>query len=131
MSQENVKVVRTIVEAAERGDWEAALSAYDDGVVLDQSRMPGGGVYHGHAGVREFYRRWIAAWDSFRIEVERVIDAGEVVVDVNTVSGIGTESGAAVTMRTANVWHVEGGKVVRHVGYPDASMALEAAGLSE
>jgi ketosteroid isomerase-like protein len=47
------------------------------------------------------------------------------------ITGTGKASGAAVTMRSADVYTLAGGKVVRHVGYPDVSLALEAAGLSE
>jgi len=60
-----------------------------------------------------------------------VVDAGDHVVDINEVIGTGRGSGVPVRMRTGNVWTVERGKVVRHVGYPVASEALEAAGLSE
>jgi ketosteroid isomerase-like protein len=131
MSEENVEIVRRIIQAARRGDWESAMSGYDQAVVLDQSRMPDGGVYHGHDGVREFYGRWFGAWQDFRIEPERLVDVGDQVVDINVVSGRGRGSGAAVKMRTANVWTIAGGKVVRQVGYIVASEALEAAGLRE
>jgi ketosteroid isomerase-like protein len=131
MSRENVEVVLRIVEAAQRGDWAAAMAEYDEAVVLDQSRMPGGGIYHGHEGVRDFYVRWVGTWHDFRIKLERVVDAGDRVVDINEISGTGKGSGAPVRMRTGNVWTVEHGKVVRHVGYPVASEALEAAGLEE
>jgi ketosteroid isomerase-like protein len=131
MSEQNVEVVRRIVEAAQRGDWDAAMAEYDEAVVLDQSRMPGGGIYYGHEGVRDFYVGWVGTWDDFRIKLERVVDAGDRVVDINEVIGTGRGSGAPVRMRTGNVWTVEHGKVVRHVGYPDASEALEAAGLRE
>ena len=102
MSQENVEIVRRIIDATRRGDWGAALRDYDQGVILDQSRMPGGGVYRGHEGLREFYGRWFGAWEHFRIK-----------------------------MRSANVWTITRGKVVRQVAFPVASDALEAAGLSE
>jgi ketosteroid isomerase-like protein len=93
--------------------------------------MPDGGVYHGHRGVREFYSRWVRSWEDFQIAPERLIGAGEQVVDINEVSGRGRGSGVQVKMRTANIWTIERGKVVRHVGYPNASEALEAVGLSE
>jgi ketosteroid isomerase-like protein len=131
MSEKNVEIVRRIIAAAQRGDWEAALSGYDEGVVLDQSRMPDGGVYHGHEGVREFYGRWFGAWTDFRLESERILDSGDNVVDINESRGTGRSSGVAVKMRSANVWTIKRGKVVRQVGYPAASEALEAAGLSE
>jgi ketosteroid isomerase-like protein len=131
MSEENVEVVRRIIEAFQRGDWDAVMAGYDEAVVLDQSRMPGGGIYHGHKGVRDFYVGWIGAWDDLRFELEQVLDADDLVVDINEVTGKGRSSGVPVRMRTGNLWTVEHGKVVRHVGYPVASEALEAAGLSE
>jgi ketosteroid isomerase-like protein len=131
MSEENGEVVRRVVDAAERGDWDAALAQYAQAAVLYMSRMPDGGIYHGHEGVREFYIGWLGTWNDFRVESERLVDAGDRIVDVNEVIAIGRGSGAPVRMRTGNVWTVENGKVVRHVGYPDASEALEAVGLSE
>jgi ketosteroid isomerase-like protein len=131
MSQENVELVRRMIEAAQRGDWQAALSGYDPGVVLDQTRMPDGGIYHGHDGVREFYRRWFGSWDEFHIEHKRLVDAGDQVVDVNEVSGRGKGSGVPVRMRTANVLTIQRGAVIRHVGYLDVREALEAAGLRQ
>jgi ketosteroid isomerase-like protein len=118
-------------EATQRGDWDAAIEDYDQDVILDQSRMPGGGVYRGHEGLREFYGRWFGAWEDLRIEPERVIDAGNHVVDINETTGRGRSSGVVVKMRSANVWTIARGKVVRQVGFPVASDALEAAGLSE
>jgi ketosteroid isomerase-like protein len=131
MSQENVQVVRRIVDAARRQDWATALSGYDEAVELDQSRMPGGGIYHGHDGMRKFYRRWIGSWDDFRADPIEFIDAGLAIIVIMEIGGTGKGSGAAVTMRTADVYTLAGGKVVRHVGYPDASQALQAAGLEE
>jgi ketosteroid isomerase-like protein len=131
MSQENVEIVRRVIEAAQRGDWDAAIAEYDEAVVLDQSRMPGGGIYYGREGVRDFYVSWVGAWDDFRIKLERVEGVGNRVVDINEVSGTGKGSGAPVKMRTGNVWTLNHGRVVRHVGYPDAAEALEAAGLRE
>lgn len=131
MSQENVEVVRHIIESARRGDFEAALSGYDDAVVLDQSRMPDGGVFRGRDGVLAFYTRWFGAWTDLRIEPERYIDAGDAVVVVLQILGKGRDTGADVAMRAADVMTVEGGRVVRQVGYPDAGEALEILGLPD
>jgi ketosteroid isomerase-like protein len=133
MSEENVETVRRIVEAFCAGEWTTTLDTYyDDAVELDQSRMPDGGVYHGRDGMREFYRRWIGSWDHFEAQPLEFIDAGDAgVIALMQIRGIGKGSGAAVTMRSADVYTVARGKVVRHVGYPDASQALEAAGLRE
>jgi SnoaL-like domain len=96
---------------------------------LDQTRMPDGGVYHGHRGVREFYSRWVRSWD-FQIAPERLIDAGEQVVDINEVSGRGRGSDVQVKMRTANIWTIERGKVAAR-WLPERLGSLEAVGLAE
>jgi ketosteroid isomerase-like protein len=131
MSQENVQAVKRIVEAFMRQDWATALNGYDDAVELDQRRMPDGGIYHGHRGMREFYARWIGSWDHFDANPVEFMDAGDGIVVIMEISGTGKASGAAVTMRSADLYRLAGGKVVRQVGYPNASRALEAAGLSE
>jgi ketosteroid isomerase-like protein len=131
MSQENVEVVRQMVEAARRGDWETAMSFYEETVELDQSRMPDGGIYNGLEGVRRFFGRWFASWDEFEIEPQQLIDAGDQVVSIDVIRGTGKGSGVEVTMRSANIYTLQNGRVVRHAGYPDASDALEAVGLSE
>jgi ketosteroid isomerase-like protein len=131
MSQENVEVVKGVVEAAMRRDWDAAMAAYDEGVVLDQTRLPDGGVYHGHEGVRAFFGQWFGAWNDLEIEPERMIDRGDQVIVILRFRGTGKGSGANVAMRAADIWTVKRGKVVRLVGYPAASEALEAAGLQK
>ncbi len=131
MSQEKLEVVRRIVGAFCAGDWRTALNGYDEAVELDQSRMPDGGIYHGHQGMREFYARWVGSWDHFDAHPVEFIDAGDATIVVMQISGTGKGSGASVTMRSADLYTVANGKVVRHVGYPNASQALEAAGLSE
>jgi ketosteroid isomerase-like protein len=81
--------------------------------------------------MHEFYRRWLGTRDHFDDHPVEFIDTGDAVLVIMEISGAGKGSGASVTMRTADVYTVAAGKVVRHVGYPDASEALEAAGLEE
>lgn len=131
MSDENVEVVRGMLEAFRGQDWAAALDTYHEDAELDQSRMPGGGVYHGHDDIRAFYARWLGSWEKFEANPVELIDAGDEVIVIMKINGIGRTSGAAVTMQAADVYTVAGGRIARHVAYPDASDALEAAGLSE
>jgi ketosteroid isomerase-like protein len=60
-----------------------------------------------------------------------MIDRGDQVVVILRLAGMGKGSGSKVAMRAADIWTVKDGKVVRLVGYPVASEALEAAGLRE
>jgi ketosteroid isomerase-like protein len=132
MSQENLEVVQALVAASQRGDWEAAIDNYDPRVELDMARMPDGEIHSGRDAVWDFYRRWFGTWERLTITPEQFIDAGEsVVVVVVRIAGVGRRSGVETSMRAADVMTLRGGKVIRQVGYPDASEALEALGLPE
>lgn len=136
MSRENVETVRRIYEAAARRDAEAVLTLYDPEVELDGTRLrvvgPGGGVYHGHEGVRRFFRQWHEAWERIEYDYEELIDAGdEQVIAVVTRRGRGRASGAEVELHVALLWTLREGKVVRVVWFPARADALEAAGISE
>jgi len=142
MSEENVEIVRRIFDAAANRDSETVLALYDPAVELDVSRAPcrdivGSRFYHGHEGLRSYFREWYGAWDTITWEVHEVIDAGEQVVLVETERGRGKASGAAVEMHMTGIWTIRSGKVVR-VEWLEASDpsearddALKAAGLSE
>ena len=131
MSRENVEVVKGIVEAVRRGDWDAALSAYDPAVELDHTRMPDGGMYHGPEGVRKFYGNWFSSWDEFEAKPERFIEVDDRVALLVEIRGRGRGSGIEVEMHAADIWTLRDGKVVRHVGYPDAAEALEELGMAD
>jgi ketosteroid isomerase-like protein len=137
VSEENVEVIRRIYEASARRDSSAVLDNYHPEVVVDMSRAPcrhmvGGGVYHGHEGLRAFYRRWTEAWEVVDSVLEDLIDTGDRVITFETMRGRGRASGAAVELHECGIWTVSGGKVVR-VDWLDAANKddLRAAGLSD
>ena len=73
--------------------------------------------------------RWLAAWDSYTVGVEEFIEAGDqIVVVVNLERGRGKGSGADVEYRSANVFDVRDGKVVRRRPFADRREALDAVG---
>jgi ketosteroid isomerase-like protein len=75
----NVAVVLRGIELWNAGDWEAALEDLEPDVEWHTSGdIPGfDPVYHGHDGVRRFWRAWTETWESIRIDVEEVIDRGD------------------------------------------------------
>jgi ketosteroid isomerase-like protein len=131
VSQENVELIAAAIQAMQRGEREATLGLYDPAAELDMSRMPGGRVYHGPDGVREFFSDWFGAWRDLRFDNERLIDAGDRVVLVTRMTGRGRATGAEVSIRGADVLTFRDRKIVSHVGYPDADEALKAVGLEE
>ena len=135
MSEENVEIVRRVYEAAARRDPATVLALYDPEVELDPSRLQAVGlfdrVYHGHDGLRSFFREWHEAWEGIEYDYDELIDAGERVISVVTRHGRGRASGAEVEWPLALVWTIRKGKVIRVVWFPTRADALEAAGLRE
>ena len=139
MSQENVEVVRSLAEGFQRRQHERAFEFYDSEIEWDASRMGGlvppdaAGVYHGHDGVRAYWRNWLSAWSDLHFEIQDVVDAGdEVVLLIRDQRHWGRHSGIETEIPPyAMVFTMDGGKVVRVRAYPDQESALKAAGLSE
>jgi ketosteroid isomerase-like protein len=132
MSQEDVAIVESAMQAIRRGDWGTAIAIYDPAAVLDASRIPGGSSHEvGRDGIWAFYSGWFGAWRELDFDYEAVLDAGDRVVAVTRLTARGRDTGATVSIRGADVFTLRAGKVVLHVAYPDAGEALKAAGLEE
>jgi uncharacterized protein len=137
MSQENVEIVRRILEAFDvglkTGDWEAA---WETGAVAEDVEWIAfveleRRSYRGRAGFAEFMSVWTEDFADYSVQAERLIDAGDSVVALLTQSATGKVSGAPVVQEYALIYDLADGQVVRIRGYVDRAEALEAAGLSE
>jgi ketosteroid isomerase-like protein len=87
--------------------------------------------YGGLDGLRTLWLDWLEPWESYRTEIEEMIDAGDHVVVFVRDYGRRRGMTAEVPVVGAAVWTVRGGKVARIGFYPDRMAALEAAGLPE
>jgi len=130
----NVELLRAMLERVGRHSEnpEALYELLAPDVVMDTSQMelPDSGVYVGHDGVREFWRRWLGPWEEWEFVPEEFIDAGDKVVVAMHMRGRGKGSGVWVEQRHGQVWAFRDGKVVRHDLYPDLDQALRAAGVT-
>jgi uncharacterized protein len=68
---------------------------------------------------------------ALRMDVERLVDAGDRVVVIATMRGQGSTSGVEVENRHGSVWTIRDGKAVRFQWFNEPAEALEAAGLRE
>ena len=132
MSHENVEIVRGVIEAHERGDVASVFAAYDPEIEWHVGRVAAEAsdfepVYHGHDGIRAFWRVWFAAWEKASFEYEEFIDAGDSVVSILSQRVRGRTSGVELEWRSyAQVWTLREGKVVRVEFFPTRDEALEA-----
>ena len=82
-------------------------------------------------GLREVWLEWLEPWESYRAEIEDVIDAGDQAVVLSRDYGRRKGSDAEVPLRAGAVWTVRDGKIARADFYPERAEALEAVGLAE
>jgi ketosteroid isomerase-like protein len=130
MSQENVELVRAAFAAYNRGDLDALIQFFDPDVVFETLFA---GTRHGNEAVRLLYEDNRQTLSGYRIDPTELIDAGDTVVAVVRVSGVGPASQFAMEDRDrfALLFTINNGRVVRQQSFRNREVALKAAGLSE
>jgi ketosteroid isomerase-like protein len=132
MSQENVEVVRRGIEAWNQRDLPTWRALFHPHAELDwsRSRGPFKGVYRGVGGLESFWDEFWSTFETIAIETHGVTEVGSEVVVPNTahVSGRG---GIEATARSAFVFTVKRGQIIRLRMFQEPTEALEAAGLRE
>jgi ketosteroid isomerase-like protein len=136
MSQENVEIVRRVLEAnrSEGLDALEELLPFADPNCEYTSIVAGvePKVYRGRDGLRRYHSDLAEAFDEWRNEVEEVFDLTPDTVYATIRSRVvGKGSGVAVEAQLAVIFVFSGGKIVRGGTYPSREAALEAAGLRE
>ena len=136
MSQSNVEVVRRLYDAAARRDDVIPFELYAEDILWDISNsgralLAMKPVYHGHDGVRQYWRETTSAFGEIDFEVEELIDAGDRVLAVIREREIGRTSRAPVETTHLAVFTLSGGKIIQMQVFDDREQALEAAGLAE
>jgi ketosteroid isomerase-like protein len=127
MSSENVDVMRRIVEATGRKDYQAVLADLDPEVEIDDTDIP---ESTGTDSFLEWLARWDQAWESWRIEDVEVRAAGDAqAIALFTMVAKGKGSGIELTRPDALVASFRDRKAVKLGYYNDQALALEAVGL--
>ena len=114
MSQENVELVHRANDAFNRGDVDAFL-AFSDAAVEFTTRiteLEGGGPWHGHDGVRRWWKSLFAVSPDFRVEIEEVQDLGDMTITRQRSHGHGSESAAPMERRDWVVTEWRDGKTI-------------------
>lgn len=85
--------------------------------------------FKGIDGFTEAWRDWTSAFESYRIEIEEMIDAGDQVVSLVEMTGRTRTGGAEVPSPGAAVWTIVDGRLRNVEFHLDREAALRAAGL--
>ena len=144
MSQENVEIVRSLMLAPEvdlaplfRNDemWAALVEFVAPVVAPDfecTANLLGPETsYAGVDGFRAFWLDWLAPWETYRSETEKMIDLGNRVLQLAVEFGRRVGSAQEVQGKNAALWTIRDGKVLRFDAYADRARALKAVGLEE
>jgi ketosteroid isomerase-like protein len=132
MSQENVEIVRSAVEAYEHEGLDGSMRYYAPEIEWSTTDLSiERATYRGHDGVRRFFGSFDREFDDLRFDVEDLIDAGNQVIVTIRIGGRGKASGAPVERTWSYVCSLRDGMIYHVRTFTSQAEALEAAGLSE
>jgi len=133
MSEENVKVIRAGYAAWAKRDLDTWLETLHPEVEFQTSGLfpdlaP---IYRGHRGMRSFWETMLAPWESFRLEVGRIVEGDECAAVALRFRARGKGSGVLTDLRQGHALRFADGRIVKVSAHPSFEDALEAAGLRE
>ena len=132
MSQENVEIVRRLLEVYNERSFAENVELIDPEIVWDLSRvdLPDATTHTGRLDFSGFVQAWEEGFVTEHMEGEEMLDAGDRVVVFVRHRGRGRLSGIEIDQTFAMVWTLRDGRAVRMDMYPTRDEALEAVGLS-
>jgi ketosteroid isomerase-like protein len=132
MSQENVELARTVLDALGNRDPSRLIALSDPQVEWYSFFALGeGGVYRGHDGTRRYMSDLDDAWEVGRAEVDGGLGVGDVAVLVGRIHYRGKGSGVESESPAGWMLKFRDGKVLCFRAFREPEQALEAVGLSE
>jgi ketosteroid isomerase-like protein len=131
VSEENVALVRRVLDAYSRRDIEALRALHHPDLELDWSASRGSlaAVYRGFEDALSFYAEYYETFESTLVVADSFIEVGDSVVVPNVAYQRGRD-GIEVSARSTLVYTVRGRKVARVRLYQDEATALKAVGLA-
>jgi hypothetical protein len=142
MSRENVELVRSLQPGPEVDLVQVVRD--DTGQLLENMLAPhvhekfvatASGLDQfdvvGLGGLQSAWAEWLAPWETYRTEIEEVIDAGDDVVVLTRDFGRRFDMDAEIAVLGAAIWTVRDGRVARVAFYADRAEGLAAADLEE
>jgi len=89
---------------------------------------PDSGRYHGHDEVIAFWDQWRSAVGQLEFEIRELVEAPPHVLVITKRSGIGIQSGLAVSDEICQVFTFDDGLCIRVQEFYDRAAAMRAAG---
>ncbi len=133
MSRENEQVVHRIAGALGPRDLSTFLEVTTPDVEWHSSLsvISEGGAYHGHEGVRQYFKDVAEAFESFEGTLDGVLSVGDVVIGVGEIMFRGKASGVEQTQQLGWVLRFRDGRVVYLRAFRNPEQAFASVGLGE
>jgi ketosteroid isomerase-like protein len=134
MSEENVELVRSSIEAYIAGDGDAYFDFFAEDVEVcpDVSRFPEAKPFRGREEFRRFNADIDQGWEGGgKAVIREVFPVGDRVVARADWGGKGWASGIDLRSSLTGIYTVRDGKIVKIEFFFDHAKALEAVGLRE
>jgi ketosteroid isomerase-like protein len=127
MAADNSRPVYAFAVAIDKGDVEAAVEVCDPEIEFRSVFAIDGRAYVGHAGIRQYFVDVATTWDTYHMEVHRVVGGrdGRVAI-IMTMHVRGRGSGVAISDPTGHVWTLRNGRLLRNRVYREPTEALAA-----
>lgn len=130
MESSGARAARRFAEAITACDREAALAVCHPEIEFRSVLGISGRAYLGLEGVLRYLDDVESAWNEWRVEVHRILDGpdGRVLIEM-TMHAQGKESGLSLAERTAHIWTIKDGLLLRNQPYRRPELALRELGL--
>ena len=126
-----MEIVRSIYEAFNRGDWDAAFHNAARDFALTTQLGPEAGTHRGRKEVVAFAEDFRGQFDRLTWEPEEFFNGEDRVVVFVKVCSRPRDGSVDLVVRNGHLWTVRDGVVLSMKSFPNRKDALEAAGLSE
>ena len=124
--------MRRIYDDWGRGNFRAGVELFDPHVLLVlRPEFPDAGLYVGPDEIANYTRDLLASWESFVMEAEDFVDAGDSVVVQIRQRGVGASSGVVTEVRYFQAWTFRGDAIIRIESIREREQAFEAVGLEK
>jgi ketosteroid isomerase-like protein len=136
MSQENVETISAMFAIVNERGVGAATEAFGDLLAPDfaleeAAGLPDPEAYTGREAFIENMAKLEESFEELRMEPVEIVDLGEKVIVLVSMSGRGQGSGVPVETTFAQLWSLRDGKAVSLRDFATKTKALEAVGLSD
>ena len=130
MSEENLKLARSICERWEKGDWSSGDWADPEIEFSSPGGMSGDEVFHGLETMERQWADWLGHFEDFSATPIEYLDSADQVVVISRFGGRGKGSGVPIEeLLGATRFRIRDRKVVEIAIYVDPDWALRDAGI--